>query len=86
MMADEQKAEEGRPKPITGAIRKAVLEAGENVTQVARRAKVSQGGLSEFARGRRDLRGRQLDKLAAYLGLQVIPAPRPRGRPKGKTR
>jgi len=62
---------------MSDVLRKAVTATGESVTTVARGAGIPQPVLYRFMTGERDMRLQTAEKLAAFLGLELCPTPRP---------
>jgi plasmid maintenance system antidote protein VapI len=65
-------------KTMTEVIRRAVLDCGRPLQQVAEAAGIERASLSRFVRGQRTLRLDMADRLAAYFGLELKQTRRPR--------
>lgn len=70
-----RKALMNNPRPMVGdRLRTAILDAPVSRYRMARETGVSESILSRFVRGERGLDLTSIDRLAAYLGLDLIPA------------
>lgn len=58
--------------PITETIRDAIRKRGLTVTQIEDESGISRGAMSRFMRYERDVRGKQIDRLCEYLGLELV--------------
>lgn len=58
---------------ITETLRKAIADSGKSFKALERESGVLRQSLMKFARGERHCRGDQLDKLAEYFGLELVP-------------
>jgi plasmid maintenance system antidote protein VapI len=58
-------------KTMTEVLRKAVLDTGLPLLQIAEAAGIERASLSRFVRGQRTLRLDMADRLAAYLGFEL---------------
>ena len=65
--------------PLSDQIRKAVETCGETRYRIGKATGIAQETLTRFMSGERGLPMKTLDKLAAYLGLQIVTG---RTRPK----
>jgi predicted transcriptional regulator len=59
-----------KPKTVTDQLRKAIAESGMTLYRVAKDSQVDHATLHRFMAGQ-DLRLSTVDKLAAYLGLEM---------------
>lgn len=59
---------------LVADLKQAIRDAGVSLNELARRAGVSQGQLSRFVRGERNLSLESASKLMIALGLRVAPA------------
>jgi plasmid maintenance system antidote protein VapI len=57
--------------PITDALRRAILDSGLPLLQIAEETGVERASLSRFVAEKRSLRLDMADKLAAYFGLTL---------------
>ena len=63
-----------KTRPTTSeTLRKAVLDSGRSLGEVARNTGIDLGNLSRFVRGERWLSVENLDRLIEYLGLELRP-------------
>ena len=60
---------------MTDVLRIAIEESGVSRYQIAKDTGILQGSLSRFVRGETSLRLDKADRLAAYLGLRLVPDP-----------
>ena len=60
-----------RKEAVTAAVRRAVLESGRSLTDVARATGIDLGNLSRFVRGERGLSMENFDALCEHLGLRL---------------
>lgn len=67
-----------RTSSISGRLRGAIGRSAESRYRIAQRTGVSQAALSRFMTGERGLALESADKLAAYMGLELLPAKRRR--------
>ena len=58
-------------KSVTEMIRKTIQARGISGYLIEKKSGISQGGVSRFLRGQRDIRGAQIDRLCEYLGLEL---------------
>lgn len=59
---------------ISGQLREAIERSGESRYAIAQATGVNQAALSRFVRGQSGLTSDSIDKLAAYLGLELTAA------------
>jgi transcriptional regulator with XRE-family HTH domain len=65
-----------KPKPtLTDALRAAVEQSGLTGYRIALATGIDNSNLARFLRGELSLRLDKADRLAAYLGLQLVPDP-----------
>jgi len=69
---------------MSDVLRNAVTATGERITTIARGAGIPQPVLYRFMTGERDMTLRTVEKLAAFLGLELRPVPAKARKPKGK--
>lgn len=69
---------------LTDAIADAIRASDESVASIARGADVARSQLSRLLSGERGLSADAIERLADYLGLEIVI--RPRGKRKGATR
>ena len=62
-----------RAKTISGRLREAIERSGQTRYRIALATGISQAALSRFITGERGLALESADKLAAYLGLELMP-------------
>ena len=78
------------PKPtMTDVLKDAIERSGLPCYRIAREAGIAESGLSRFLKGESSLHLKNADRLAAYLGLRLVPDPdrkRPRRTPKNRVR
>ena len=67
---------------LAKAIAKAIRSSGEKPAAIARGADVARSQLSRLLNGERGLNTETADRIAAYLGLEIVV--RARGTKKGK--
>ena len=60
-----------RRVPVSEQLRQAILDSGESYCRIAHGCGVNDGQLSRFMRGERGLTTATLDRLCAYLGLEL---------------
>ena len=72
-----------RSMKLTDRIRKAVENCGRTRYQISKATGISEATLCRLASGERFLSPGALDTLAAYLGLQVVIADKPKAK-KGR--
>lgn len=65
--------------PITDVLRRAILDSGLPLQRIAKDTGVERASLSRFVRGLNSLRLDMADKLAAYFGLVLSAAKKPKG-------
>jgi transcriptional regulator with XRE-family HTH domain len=65
---------------VSGRLRAAILAAPVSRYRIAQEAGVDEAALSRFVRGQRGLDLSSVDKLAAYLELELAPARRAKER------
>jgi len=70
-------------KTITEVIRKAIVDSGLPLQQIADRTGVERASLSRFVRGERSLRLDMADRLATYFELELKPTRNARQRHRG---
>lgn len=63
---------------VSGQLRAAILASPESRYRIARATGVTEAALSRFVRGIRSLDLTSVDKLAAHLGLDLVPVRRQR--------
>jgi len=64
------------PKPtLTGALKAAIAQSGLTHYRIGRGAGIPESSLLRFMRGETSLRLDKADRLAAYLGLRLVPDP-----------
>jgi hypothetical protein len=68
---------------VSDDLRKALERTGQTRAHVSRKTGIPESVLSRFAYGQ-PLRGENLDKLAAYLGLRLVAKKSGRGTQKGR--
>lgn len=70
--------------PMTTVLRRAILDSGLPLLQIANETRVQRASLSRFVRGKNSLRLDVADKLAEYFGLKLTPTEkRSKQKPKG---
>jgi hypothetical protein len=77
---------DGDEPQLVKALRSAVIAAvdgGRSLRELARAAGLHADTICLFAKGERDIRLAAAGRLAAVLGLELVPV-RPKGRRKGK--
>ncbi len=57
---------------VTETLRRALLTCGQSRYQVAKAIGVPESTLWRFTTGGKPLRGENIDKLAAHLGLELV--------------
>lgn len=60
---------------VTGTLRKALESCGESRYAVSKATGIPESTLSRFVAGGKPLRGENIDKLSAYLGLVLVKKP-----------
>ena len=66
----------GKNKPtLTDVLRAAIQRSGLTYYRIAKATGIDEGNLGRFARGRLSIRLDKADRLAAYLGLRLMPDP-----------
>lgn len=68
--------------PILDDIRKAIKASGKSRYRISKDLRISEGQLSELMAGTKGLSVESLERLADYLGLEVVT--RPKRRKKGR--
>jgi transcriptional regulator with XRE-family HTH domain len=63
-----------KQRRISDQLRAAIEAAGESRYEISKQTGINQSILSRFVRGETNLDGVNIDKLAAHLGLQLVPA------------
>jgi transcriptional regulator with XRE-family HTH domain len=61
-----------KPVKISDQLRAAIEAAGESRYQISKQTGINQSILSRFVRGETKLDGVNIDKLAAYLALELV--------------
>ena len=61
-----------KPRKLSDQIRKAIADSEHTRYRIAQETGINEGGLNEFFHGRRGLSLNSLDKLAEFLGLEVV--------------
>ncbi len=64
---------------MSDVLRAAIRASGLSLLEIERDTGVQRGSISRFLRRERSLRLDIADKLAAYLGIRVVPSKRKRG-------
>jgi plasmid maintenance system antidote protein VapI len=64
---------ETQPDPISGLLRKAILDSGIPYKRLERETGVARGSIMRFVEGRQSLRLDLADRLAAFFGLELRP-------------
>lgn len=62
---------------VTDTLRRAVRDTGKALLHIAQETGIDTGNLSRFVRNQRGLSMENLDTLAQYLGLALVPRRRP---------
>lgn len=57
---------------VAETIRDTIRKRGLTVTQIEDESGISRGAMSRFMRHERDIRGKQIDRLCEYLGLELV--------------
>lgn len=65
-------------RTISEQLRAAIEAAGETRYAISKQTGINQSILSRFVRGETNLDGVNIDKLAAYLRLELVPVKRQR--------
>jgi len=65
---------------LTEQLRQAIETCGESRYAVAKATGIDQSALSRFMSGERGVSMRNLDALGEYLGLELLPKRRPKGK------
>ena len=60
-----------RAKALSDQLRQAIRDSGQSLCHIAGECGVDDGILSRFMRGERGLTTKTLDRLCAYLGLEL---------------
>ena len=68
---------------MSDQVRRAIENCGMTRYAIAKASGLSEGGLSRFMAGQRDMNLRTLDKLAPVIGVRLV-VDRPKSRRKGK--
>jgi transcriptional regulator with XRE-family HTH domain len=64
--------EEGQGAGLVSQIRQALAATGQSLGQLEGRCGVDRSSLSRFMRGKQDLKGSLLEKIATALGLRLV--------------
>jgi hypothetical protein len=64
---------EKKPAKLSAVLRQAVKDSGQHVYDIASGAGLSYSNLMRFLSGDRPLTQAELDLLATYLGLRLVP-------------
>ncbi len=65
-----------KPRPtLTDALRGAIERSGLTVYRIAKATGIDSANLGRFVRGELSIRLDKADRLAAYLGLHLVPDP-----------
>lgn len=67
-------------KPLSEQLRQAILNAGETRYAISKATGIGQDVLSRFMSGERGLSFSVMDRLAEYLGLELVSRRRPRSK------
>ncbi len=65
-------AKQMKTEPMTNVLRQAIVDSGLPMLTLSKESGVARGSLIRFIRGERSLRLDCADKLAAYLGLELV--------------
>ena len=66
----------GKNKPtLTDVLRAAIQRSGLTYYRIAKATGIDEANLGRFARGELSIRLDKADRLAAYLGLRLVPDP-----------
>jgi hypothetical protein len=65
---------------FTDQLRRAILDSGRTRYAIGRESGVAESVLSRFVRGERGLSSESIDVLMEYLGLEIRPQRKARGR------
>ena len=68
---------------MSDQVRRAIENCGMSRYAIAKASGLSEGGLSRFMAGQRDMNLRTLDKLAPVIGVRLV-VDRPKSRRKGR--
>jgi len=68
---------------MSDTVRRAIRQCGLTQYQIAKQTDISEGGLSRFMRGQRDLTLGKLEQIADVIGVQLVIDPKKRRR-KGR--
>ena len=60
-------------EPISGVLRRAILESGHSFKRLEKETGVLRQSLMKFVRGEQSLRGDIMDKLAVFFKLELQP-------------
>jgi transcriptional regulator with XRE-family HTH domain len=71
---------------LTEQLRAALVESGLTLGQITRDTGIDKSALSRFVNGERGVSMEALDKLGVYLGLELRPVRKPKGKNKGGTK
>ncbi len=63
-----------RPRTVCDQLRDAILKSGKTHYRVGKDAGIKPEIVTRFVRGERDIAGKTFAKLAAALGLTLVPA------------
>jgi transcriptional regulator with XRE-family HTH domain len=67
----------GRNKPtLTDVLRAAIQRSGLTYYRLAKATGIDEASMGRFARGEAHIRTDKADRLAAYLGLRLVPDPK----------
>ena len=67
---------------VSEALRRGIRDSGLSAYALGKLADVDPHQISRFLDGRRGLTANTIDRLAEALGLRLVTAPRPKGRPR----
>jgi transcriptional regulator with XRE-family HTH domain len=68
---------------LSDLVRRAIEDCGKTRYEIAKATGVSEGGLSRFMSGERDMTLRLLDRIAPVIGVKFV-VERPKRRRKGR--
>jgi len=60
---------------LTDALRAAIVRSGLTAYRISKATEIDEATLGRFTRGKMSIRLDKADRLAAYLGLQLVPDP-----------
>ena len=69
---------------LTDAIAAAIRASDENPAQIAKGAGVARSQISRLLNGKLGLNSKNIEKIADYLGLEIVIRPRRRASRKGR--